>query len=222
MTALDIPIGLGREEAQRRAVEELSRWRYGFELPPWLTDWIRTLLRWFDTFLNRWLPEPVRPGQGGSNPIVLVLVVLVLAGLILLVWRFGLPRFERRRRDAEVGASAEVSAKQYRSLAEAAAASGDWRTAVRERFRSLVRELEVRTVLTPRPSRTALETAWTAGRVLPGSREPLLGCAATFGEIEYGDTVATGEHYRRLTEVERAVLAEADRVDADVLDEVAR
>ena len=62
--------------------------------------------------------------------------------------------------------------------------------AVRDRFRALVRELEVQTILDVRPARTAWEAAYRASRALPGCTEALRAGAESFNAVVYGDRPA--------------------------------
>lgn len=59
------------------------------------------------------------------------------------------------------------SAADHRTAAEAHAAAGRWTEAVQERMRAVVRSLEERTLLDPRPGRTADEAAAEASVSLP-------------------------------------------------------
>jgi hypothetical protein len=59
------------------------------------------------------------------------------------------------QREALFAGSAVLTAQAHRELAEAAAGEGRWADAVRERLRAVVRELESRGALDPRPGRTA-------------------------------------------------------------------
>ncbi len=214
MLPLEIPIQLSREEAQRLAAEELGKLRYGFDLPPALLALQERIGRLLTAILDSLFGLDQQQGSGGTTAwFAIIFVAVLVIGVSLVVWRVGLPRLNRRRIDGQVDADSTVSAEQYRTLAEAAAARGEWRTAVRERFRSLVRALEARTILDPRPSRTALEVATLAGRLMPGHQDELSSAAGVFSDIEYGDAVATAEHYARLTALETSIVSGADRVD---------
>jgi hypothetical protein len=79
------------------------------------------------------------------------------------------------------------TAAQHRADADRAAAAGDWRTAVLERFRAVVRELEERAVVPEQPGRTAGETAEAAGLRLPALAADLRAAARLFGDVRYGD-----------------------------------
>lgn len=208
---LDVPVQLSRQEAQRLAAEELAKVKYGIDMP----DWLQRLLDWLKNLLESLLPSQPPAFGGGAGPqwILPVVVVLLLAALAFIVWKVGLPRFNRRHKDAEVDVDADVSPDEYRTLADEAAAREDWETAVRERFRALVRELEIRTVLDPRPSRTAMEVAWVTGRVAPPASADVTAAASVFSEVTYGDTVPTGTHDDTMRRLVTNVLAAVDRAD---------
>lgn len=211
---LDIPIWIGREEAQRRAAEELAKAKYGG-----LPDWADALLTRLDRLVNQIAEWVFRflfgspAGGGGINPGFVIAVVLLVLAIAVVVWRVGLPRRRRRRVDAVVGLDADVPAADYRRLAEQHAERGDWRAAVRDRFRALVRELEVRTILDVRPARTAWEAAHTAARLLAGRQDDLYSAAAEFNAVMYGDRPADEPAYRRMVAIDERVTAAADAVD---------
>ena len=126
----------------------------------------------------------------------LLAVLLLLAAIGLVVWRVGLPRWQRRRRDAAVDLDPTRPAADYRSAGRAGRGGGDWAAAVRDRFRAVVRELEVQTILDVRPARTAWEAAYRASRVLPACRD----CAAAGrGELQRGGLRRPAGRLRRRT-----------------------
>ena len=177
--AYDIPILIGRDEARRRAEQELAKAKYGSATPDWLTralDRASALAERFIELLARLAGGPDGAGSG-INWGFLIAVGLLLAALVIVVWRVGLPRWRRRSAAGAVEADPTVQPTDYRARAESLAVAGDWRGAVRDRFRALVRELETRTILDVRPARTALETAVGAGRHLPElARSAVGGC----------------------------------------------
>ncbi|SDE58102.1 DUF4129 domain-containing protein [Auraticoccus monumenti] len=221
MTPLDVPIEIGRDEARRLAAEELGRARYDLQVPEWLQDLLaraQRALYWLMERLGELVERtlelsPSGGGGGDSSPWLVVGVVLLLVALAVLVWRVGLPRLNRRTEDAEVSTEAEVSAAQYRTLAEQAGAAGDWAGAVLEEFRSLVRELEHLTVIDPRPSRTALEVAWRASLAVPTAEPDLRAAAGVFNDVVYGRTPATPERWQQLRTLADQALAEARTAD---------
>ena len=210
---LEVPIGIGRDEARRRAAEELAKAKYG-GTPEWLVELAQRADRWIGRIVDlitRILTQ--RDSAGGVNWGFLLAVVILLIAIALVVWRVGLPRWRPRHRDAVVAADSTRPAGDYRVLAEQHAAQGDWPAAVRDRFRALVRELETQAILDVRPARTAWEAAYRASQVLPSCREALQSGAASFNAVVYGDRPADSAAYRQMVAVDEQVTTAAGEVD---------
>lgn len=95
-------------------------------------------------------------------------------------------------------------ADDHRDAAENAALRRDFDTALRERFRAVLRGLEQRGMLEVRRSRTARETADDASTALPlESASELHPAAHSFDEVVYGGRRATEDEYRRLEYADR-------------------
>jgi len=201
------PIEIGRDEARRRAEEELAKAKY-HGIPDWISDVVRRISELVDRVLS---PVLGGPGAGGAGWVLLVVVLVVVVALVLIVWRVGLPRWRRRIPDAEVGLDDERAPQEYRGAADRAAAQGDWTDAIRERFRALVRELEHRTVIDPRPGRTALEAAGAAARLMPAVEPSLRTAASLFNDVMYGSVTADEGGYRTMVTADDAIRAEAAR-----------
>ncbi|MGQ4598854.1 DUF4129 domain-containing protein [Nocardia sp. R6R-6] len=96
------------------------------------------------------------------------------------------------------------SAADHRAAAESAAQRRDFDSALRERFRAVLRGLEQHGVLEARRSRTARETADEVTTALPpepaGELQP---AAHSFDEVVYGGRRATEDEYRRLEYIDR-------------------
>lgn len=212
---LEVPVRIGRDEAGRRAAEELAKAKYG-GTPPWLIDLAERadfLLQRLVELFARFFGGPVAAGGGGVSWGFVIAVLILLAAVALVVWRVGLPRWRGRHRDAEVELDPTRAAADYRGRSEEYAAAGEWAAAVRERFRAVVRELEVGTILDVRPARTAWEAAYRASRVLPDCAETLRDGAETFNAVVYGDRPATDTAYRQLVALDEQVSAAAGRAD---------
>lgn len=143
----------------------------------------------------------------------LLVIIVAVAGLIfVLVRRRG--GSSRVHRDDVTGLDlpADRTSAQLRAEADAYAADRDWANAVRARLRAVVRALEERGVIDPRPGRTAAEVAAEAGNVRPELRDPLWKGALTFGEIWYGGRRGTAEDDDVLRELDSAVRRRAGTV----------
>lgn len=188
-----------RDAARRAAREELLDRKYADAQPPLVVRLLGRLLRELTELLNR-----AAAGVPGGK-LGLLLLALVLAAFVAVV-------VIRLRPLGGAAGSADVfttgsalTAAEHRALADQAAAAGQWADAVRERLRAIVRELEARGVLEPRPSRTAGEVARDSSAAVPEIAEPLRRATGLFDEIWYGGRPATPSSYDVLVAADRAV-----------------
>lgn len=209
---LEVPVDVERLEAQRRALAELAKAKYG-GAPEFVQRTFDWLVEWL-TRIDMWLAGLGGVPGTGVSPGFLIAVGLLLAAIIVVVWRVGLPKWRRRRKGTpDLELNRTLQADDYRARAEAAAAAGDWRSALCDRFRAVVRELEVRTVLDVRPARTAWEAARSAVRLLPDRQADLYAGADLFSAVSYGDRTADPDTYGAMVGIDERVTAAADTVD---------
>ena len=114
------------------------------------------------------------------------------------------------RRGARAGApvvelSGPLDAAEHRRRADGYAAEGRFAEAVRERMRAIVRELETRGVLEPRPGRTADEVAREAGAAVRAVAPDLRTAATVFDEVWYGGRTATAQADALLRQADQRV-----------------
>lgn len=192
---------LTRESARDAAREELSRPQYDDAQPPLL---VRLAGRAVRELLE--LVGNAAAAVPGGRVGLLVLLVL-LAGFVALVLSRLRPAAARRAPAPLFEGSSVLSAAEHRALAENAAAQGRLAEAVRERLRAVVRDLETRGVLDPRPGRTAGEVARDAGVLVPAVADDLRRAAHVFDEIWYGGRTADSSSYALLVAVDERVSA---------------
>lgn len=190
---VDLP---GRDEARSAAREELKRRQYDEAQPPLTVRVIEWVFNKVTELLNR-TTASVPGGRIG-----VVLILLLVAGIIAIVVVRLRPTFREHRSGELFGEGHVLTADEHRTLAGEAAARGDFADAVRERLRAVVRQLEQRGVLDPRPGRTAAEISLEVG---PALVQPLRRGATTFERIWYGGQVADASAYAVLVEVDRVV-----------------
>lgn len=159
-----------------------------------------------------WILEQLAQAQdavGGMDTRLAALVVvaiLVVAVAIALAVAGPVRRARRdRRASVDVFGDDTRSAAELRAAADAAAAQGRWSDAVLDRFRALLRSLEDRVVLDPRPGRTADEGAREAGVRLPPCAEDLGRAARLFDDVCYGDAEAVAADDAWLRDLDRRV-----------------
>ena len=157
-------------------------------------------------------------GLGPSSILWLLLAVSVLAVVVGVLRFAGSPQRRARRRTGPTVAddrAGPASAADFRARAERAAAEHRFDQAVLDRFRAIVRSLEERAVLEPRPDRTADESAREAAALLPGHGAELGSAAVLFDDVCYGGRPGTPAAYAALAGTDARVIAARPVVPAD-------
>lgn len=168
------------DEARRRILEELSRGKY--DTGGTIVD---RLLAALQDLVGRWLSGV---GEGSAvSIVVLVLVLLALVALaVVLLRRTGLVRRSAELRvSSELSADRALSAAELREQSRARLGAGDHDETVVLALRSLVRDLEERTVLEVSRGMTAHEAALGAARAFPDVRRRLIRTADAFDMAAY-------------------------------------
>ena len=193
---LQDPSGITRGGAREDAERELRKavYRVGEKGP------VERVVDWLIERVEDVFDRLVRLTPGGTPSLVL-LVVAIVALVVAVRLGLGPAHLRDALTDRRRGARG-TSAAEYRAEAELLAAQGRYKDAVRARFRAVIRELEERGVLDPRPGRTAGEIAREGSDAVPAVRDDLHACAATFDLVWYGR--------RETGEAEYAILRDAD------------
>jgi hypothetical protein len=174
-----------RDGAQQDARHELSKALYHRSSDPLPVRAVKWVGHQLDRILGGALDHTP---AGGFGAIALVVIIVVFVAAV--IWRVGLPR--RTPSGGAVLAPGRVmSAADHRDLSEQAASREDWRTAVLERMRAIARELEERSILTPRAGRTATELSAEAARLVPLAARQLAAAGGVFNDVIYGGATAT-------------------------------
>ncbi len=194
-----VPVDLGRSQAQQAAADELAKQIYR-EAGPSLLE---RALRWLAGRLGDVLDQVAGASPGGYAGVVVV-VLLVVAAAVAIRLRVG-PLARSGADDRSLFLGRELTAAAHRALADRHAADDAWAEAVRERYRAIVRSLEERAVLEPRPGRTAHEAANEAGGVLPTCAAGLADGARLFDDVWYGGRPAGPEADQALRDLDSAV-----------------
>ncbi|HYJ75803.1 MAG TPA: DUF4129 domain-containing protein [Kineosporiaceae bacterium] len=195
---LQVPVQPDAEQGRAWARAELAGPQYEH------ASLLRRALEWL---LDRLQDLPLPHGSGTAVTGTLLVAVL-LALLMWAVRRAGGPLGRGRKATQDVFDDGTRSAAWHRAAADTAAAAGDLRTAVLERFRTVVRELEERAVLADQPGRTAGEAARAAADRLPALGGQLTAAARIFDDVRYGDRPATAAMDEALRELDAALRAE--------------
>jgi hypothetical protein len=204
----DVPVTIPREPGRRAAEEELSDPVYHQDDP----GPVERAVDWLGEKLGELLGSAVDVAPGGAVGLAVVLVAVLL--LVAALWaRLGAPRRSSGARAPSLFVERPRSAAEHRNTAEAHAVAGRWSEAVQERMRALVRSLEERALLDPRPGRTADEAATEAGHALPEHSTALQDAAFTFDEVTYAGRTADQAAYTRMRALDDTVRRAAPRPD---------
>ncbi|GGT90457.1 DUF4129 domain-containing protein [Streptomyces lateritius] len=199
ISADDIPLDTPRVPAREAAERELSKPMYHENDP-------NLLERGLDRFWE-WVGELFDAASGATPGGLIGLLAIVLVALALaaaLWWRLGTPQRTPTTADS-LFTDGPRTAAEHRAAAARHAAAGRWNQALQERMRAVVRSLEERTLLDPRPGRTADEAAAEAGRSLPAHADELRAAARAFDDVTYGGRTADEPAYRRVEELDTAL-----------------
>ncbi|MFF3211415.1 DUF4129 domain-containing protein [Streptomyces sp. NPDC002886] len=192
--------GIGREAAREAARHELSKPAYHENDPGLVQRALNRFWEWVGDLFDR--ASGATPGGTLGLLAIIVFALLVTAALW---WRLGTLGRTASRTPGTLFDDGVRSAADHRASAEALAGEGRWSEAVQERMRAVVRSLEERTLLDPRPGRTADEAAAEAARSLPSHATALRTAARTFDDVTYGAHPATPDMYATLTTLDGAL-----------------
>ncbi|MFE0631096.1 DUF4129 domain-containing protein [Streptomyces sp. NPDC058864] len=199
MSGEDVPVTIPRGPAREAAENELSKGIYHRDDPSLIERALNWLWEKIDHLMDA--ASGITPGGGAGLVTIVVVIVLLVVALRL---RLGKMRAQPK---SGMGLFADVprTATEHRAAAEEHARHGRWSEAVQERMRAIVRSLEERALLDPRPGRTADEAAAEAGRSLPELATRLADAARTFDDVTYGDRPGTSDAYAALRELDAEV-----------------
>jgi hypothetical protein len=193
---LDLPVPTRDPDRVHRAASDvLSRPEFRQAARPLLSRvWARLLERLGD-LLASFASSPA------GSIVGLILFLLILAALAALAVRFA----RGMTRDPEVAAAISSaprrSPEEWRSEAEAHERTGEWRQALRCRYRALLADLGGRGLVEEGPGRTAGEYRGEVEHNAPAAAEAFAGATELFERAWYGRTpTGAGEvtHFRDL------------------------
>jgi len=177
----DLPAPSRDPDEVRRAVREvLAKPEYRElrrSLPDLVVDWVLNQIGRLIAALS---------GTGTGSLIGIGVLLLVLAGLGVLVFRFSRGLTSDPEAAAARHAPPGRSAADWRAEAEAHERSGEWRQAVRCRYRALVADLAGRGLVEEVPGRTAGEYRGEVRRNVPAAADDFASATELFELAWYG------------------------------------
>jgi Domain of unknown function (DUF4129) len=199
----------GGAAVSRRAGQQLARAELSKGIYHHSVAWTVRLERW----LVRTLNTAGQAVPGGWWALIALAALLVITVAAALAWIGPVAR-SRPRAQVPILSGAQLSARDHRQNAERLAAAGDFTAAIIESVRAIAAELEERSILPPRPGRTADELATEASGPLPAQAEQLRDAARLFDDVRYGDRPGTARGYQRLRDIDAGIRAARPAVSA--------
>ncbi|MGX5680744.1 DUF4129 domain-containing protein [Schumannella luteola] len=196
----DVPVDPDADEARELLIQELSKPQYQAARPTLFDQIAQAFWDWLSGLQIGGVQGPPAFGLG-------LVLVLVAAAIVVGILIFGLPRLNRRSAVAGslFGEDDHRDAAAMRRDARAAAAAGDWATAIAEMFRATARGLAERTILTVTPGTTASGFAARAATAFPSLGEEFAASARSFDEVRYLSREGTREQFDQVAALEEAV-----------------
>lgn len=193
----DVPVEPDADEARELLINELAKSPYQAAKP--------TLFDQIAKAIQDWL-ESLRIGEAQGPPAlgIGILLIVVAVAIVAAILIFGLPRLNRRSKVAGTlfGENDERSSEAMRRDAEAAAARGDFSTAIAEMFRAIARGLAERTIVASLPGTTASGFASNTGTIFPSHAERITAAARSFDEVRYLGREGSADQYAQVSALE--------------------
>lgn len=188
------------DDARRAARSVLGRAE--FDEPP--TPLLERLQEALFELVGRLLARIVEGATG--SPIGWLVTALVAAALVALVVRFARGVTRDPAREAAGGPVARRAARDWRAEAAALEGAGEWRAALRCRYRALVADLAARGLVDEVPGRTAGEYRAEVAENVPLVAEPFAGATTLFERAWYGGAAVGAGDASRFRALESQVL----------------
>ncbi len=207
---IEVPVEPDAEEARQWLITELSKPEYEAARPTLFDRIAAAFFEWLGSIFN------FGPGFGIPGLLPIILTIVVLVALIVAFLVFGVPRLNRRsaaQHGTLFGENDNRNAAALRLAAQAAAARGDFTTAITEMFRCIARGLSERTIVTTFPGTTATGFAAQAGSAFPNSASELVAAASTFNDVRYLGGEGTAETFGAIAELERSLRGARSHVE---------
>lgn len=201
----DVPVDPDGPEARDWLLEELGE---AGEDDGGLPDWLEDLLDWLRALFDRAGGDVDPTGDPTAGLVGIGIVLAVVVGILVaafLIW--GIPRRRRRSRVTGdlFGEDDARGSGEIRTVAERAAAAGDYTTATVEVFRALARSLAERGVVHTFPGTTAQDFARRAATPYPGEQRTLAEAAQVFDRLRYLGETGTREQWTAMSDLDRRV-----------------
>jgi uncharacterized protein DUF4129 len=190
MPAIDIDRDTARQAAQRELDKPIyPKGSISQRIHEWIHELLYRIIEKGSSVPGGWLT-------------ITVLVTLLIAAVVVAVRIVRRTIRTRAGGDYQLFDAGQLTAAQYRAIAERSAAEQDWTAAIRHRLRAVARGLEENGILQPAPGRTASELAADAASRLPALAADLSRSATTFNDVTYGGRPGTQSGYQLIVDLD--------------------
>jgi Domain of unknown function (DUF4129) len=198
---LDLPVSdRNPDEVHRAAREVLSRPEFraaGRSLFARVLDWVLGHLADLIAALI---------GSSAASIVGLILTLLILGAVAAVAIRFARGMSSDPEVAAAIPSAPRRGAEEWRAEAEAHERAGEWRRALRCRYRALVADLAGRGLVEEVPGRTAGEYRGEVQRNAPGAAEAFSGATDLFERAWYGRAPTGADDARHFRDLAGRVL----------------
>ena len=170
----------------------------------------KSVMRRIIDWLSKQLKVPFSAASGGNTVLGFVILVVFLAALAYVVSRirFGVPSSAKPDKvSLDIDVEEDRPADVWRSEAEQAEADGQWKLALRARYRWLLGELIERQVLVNVPGRTPGEYRIDLARMIPDQSAPFASATDLFERAWYGNEATGPQENQRFRACAEQVMA---------------
>jgi hypothetical protein len=190
--------------AREQLQNELSKPPYQAARPTLFDDLWNAIVKWFDSLAS---PGTGVGGLSGPALILIIVGIVILAALVVGFILFGLPRLNRQSvaSGSLFGEEDERDSAALRRAADAAAASGDYSSAIEEAYRAIARGLEERGVVSTFPGTTAHGFSALAAVPFPSAGAALESAADLFDGVRYLGASGTERDWSVVRDLERGL-----------------
>jgi len=171
------------------------------------------VLRWIADHLGGGVADLLRGGWGTFVAWLVVAAAIALVVLVVVLVVRRTPRLAVRDDEAPVRVEVRRDARDWLAEAERLEADGQWKAALRCRYRALTAGLVSKRLVRDLPGRTSGEYRDDLAVTVPGAREDFGAASDLFERAWYGDRATGAEESERFRAHAREVETRAEQPD---------
>jgi len=175
-------------------------------------SWTTRVLHWIADHLGGGVSDLLRGGVGTFIAWLVVAAAIALVVLVIVLVR-RTPRLPVQEEDAAVRVEVRRDARDWLAEAERLEAEGQWKAALRCRYRALTAKLVSKRLVRDLPGRTSGEYRDDLAVTVPQARDDFGAASELFERAWYGDRATGADESERFRAHAREVEALAEQPD---------